>query len=48
MDTTRIGMSVSDEAIKKNTEKKQPKKVVEKVKKTEGKTTKKKEDEDAE
>lgn len=43
MDTTRIGMSVSDEAVKKSEDKKQPKKVVEKVKKI-----KKKEDENAE
>lgn len=44
MDNTRIGMTVSPEAVKANEEKKQPKKVVEKV----VKKTKKKGVEDAE
>ena len=41
LDTTKIGIAVSDEAVKANEEKKKPKKVVKK-------TTKKKEGKDAE
>ena len=47
MDTTRIGMAVSDEAVKKSEEKKLPKKVAEPTEKV-TKKIKKKGDENAE